>query len=322
MVISLRLITALQEGQHNLAGLQRVASAEGETLMSIRSIRRYLQRIEQAGFPHMYDRLNDVYRFCDGFHASRISLTQDELVGIAALRTVAKGLGGKFADTVFTATEKVVTLAGARDQRDAARPNFAMKLPALELDQSTQEAYDALSAAERNRRTVQITYEDKHGHKSSRLFDTYGFIASSGRLYAVGHDHRSNAQRVFAIDNFIDQRTTSKSFAKPEDFNVNDFASASISGVFDGRPSPVYVHYDRVVAKAAVAAKLANPTIMRAYDNGSVDVEHAIANRAEFLRWLLQWGDSAEIIAPLELRTEASELLARMLHRYGARDVA
>ncbi len=321
MAICMKLVRAIEEGRHNMASLRDLLS-DGEERMSVRSIRRYLSRIEQAGFPYIYDRQTDIYRFPDGFSATKVTLSSDELQALVALRAVAVGLGGLFGDEILKATEKMSSLAGTREATALTKPNLVLKMPELELSAETEQHYNALMRAERARRTVEMEYQNKYGTPSKREIDPYGFIASNGRLYAIAHDHRTSQIRVFALDNVESVRFTGKSFVKASSFDLANFARESITGVYDGSPLNAIVRFSKIVAKAAVLSRVADPEVLATNEDGSVDLLYRKANRDELLRWLLQWGPEAQVLEPEEVRQQAAELLRVMLERYQKDDVA
>ncbi|MHB8146395.1 MAG: helix-turn-helix transcriptional regulator [Vulcanimicrobiaceae bacterium] len=317
IVLLVRLLNAIDEGRHSFESLKERIS-EGGKLPSTRSLRRYLAVLADAGFPWFFDRTANAYRFADGYSLKRLDLSSGELFGLVALRSFSASLGGTIGASIDEITEKLVGTAGrgARARVEAPSP-VAFRLSEIRLDEQGERAFALLSAAERVSRSVQFAYEDKEGNRTSRTVDPYGFILSSGRVYCVAHDHNRRERRTFAVDNIHDPNVLAKTFAKPRDFNIEEFAAESISGVLHGgQATHVRVRFDARVAKAAIAARvLAGREIDRQSD-GSVEISYRVADTDELVRWVLGWGAQAEVLAPDDVRARAAALVDEMAARY------
>ena len=319
IVLLVRLLNAIDEGRHSFESLKERIS-EGGKSPSTRSLRRYLAVLADAGFPWYFERTANAYRFADGYSLKRLDLSSGELFGLVALRSFSASLGGTIGASIDEITEKLVGTAGrgARARIDAPSP-VAFRLSEIRLDEQGEHAFALLSAAERVSRSVRFTYEDKEGRRSSRTVDPYGFILSSGRVYCVAHDHDRRERRTFAVDNIHEPLVLAKTFVKPHDFNIEEFAAESISGVLHAaQATQVRVRFDARVAKAAIAARvLAGREIDRRSD-GSVEISYRVGDTDELVRWVLGWGAQAEVIAPREVRERAATLVSEMARRYAA----
>jgi predicted DNA-binding transcriptional regulator YafY len=164
---------------------------------------------------------------------------------------------------------------------------------------------------------VQFVYQDKEGNRSTREADPYGFIVSSGRIYCVAYDHARHDKRVFAIDNVSDVRVSAHTFNKPHDFDVEAFASDSISGVMHGgQATPVRVRFASRVAKAAVAARVVADRQIDRLDDGSVEIEYRVSDADELARWVLGWGSQAEVLGPPDVRNRVAALTRQIAEKY------
>src|SRR5581483_7449519 len=71
IVLLVRLLNAIDEGRHSFEDLKR-RIVEDDKRVSTRSLRRYLQILEEAGFPWYFDRAKNLYRFADGYSLKRL----------------------------------------------------------------------------------------------------------------------------------------------------------------------------------------------------------------------------------------------------------
>jgi proteasome accessory factor B len=317
IVLLVRLLNAIDEGRHSFEELKDRIS-EGGKRPSTRSLRRYLAVLAEAGFPWYFDRSTNTYRFAEGYSLKRLDLTSGELFGLVALRSFGASIGGAIGSSIDEITDKLLgsTGRGAKARVESPSP-VAFRLSEIRLDEGGERAFALLSAAERASRSVQFIYQDKEGNRSARSIDPYGFIVSAGRIYCVGFDHARKAMRTFAVDNVADVETLSKTFVRPDDFNVEEYAAASISGVMHSSDlTEVRVRFEPRVAKAAIAARVIAERQIERRDDGSVEIAYRVADVDELARWVLGWGAQAEVVAPLELRARIGSLAKGIAQKY------
>lgn len=317
IVLLVRLLNAIDEGRHSFEDLKDRIS-EGGRRPSTRSLRRYLAVLAEASFPWYFDRSTNTYRFADGYSLKRLDLSSGELFGLVALRSFGASIGGAIGSSIDDITEKLLGSTGRGTKARAEAPSpVAFRLSEIRLDEGGERAFALLSAAERATRSVQFMYQDKEGNRSARSMDPYGFIVSAGRIYCVGFDHGRNAMRTFAVDNVSDVETLGKTFKKPDDFNVEEYAAASISGVMTSSDlTEVRVRFAPRVAKAAIAARVVAERQIDRLADGSVEIAYRIADVDEIARWVLGWGAQAEVIEPVSLRERVLTLAHDIAMKY------
>src|SRR5580704_14452208 len=123
IVALVRLLNAIDEGNHSFEDLKHRV-AEGGRRPSTRSLRRYLSILSEAGFPLHFDRASNTYRFAGGYSLKRLDLSNGELFGLVALRSLGASIGGAIGSSIDEVTEKLVGTAGrsARAQVEALSP--------------------------------------------------------------------------------------------------------------------------------------------------------------------------------------------------------
>lgn len=317
VILLVRLLNAIDQGRHSFEGLKDKI-AEGGRRPSTRTLRRYLAILDDAGFPLYFDRAANVYRFAGGYSLKRLDLSGGELFGLVALRSLGASIGGTIGASIDDVAEKLVGSAGrsARAQVDAASP-VAFRLSEVSLDKRGERAFSLLSSAERSSRSVRFTYRDKEGRSSARTVDPYGFIINAGRVYCVAYDHTRSDKRTFAVDNVSDPLVLAKTFVRPNGFNVEAYAAASISGVLhNDETTKVRVRFAPRVAKAAAAARVVADRRIRKCTDGSVDITYNVADVDELVRWVLGWGAQAEVVAPKSVRGRIAALAGEIGAKY------
>lgn len=313
VVLLMRLLDAIDEGRSSVDGLRRRIG--GDHLPSTRTVRRYLDVLQEAGYPWYFDRGARVYRFPEGYVLRKPELSAGEIAGLLTLRGIAASLGRSLSAGVEKLTHRLVD-DGTPAQAGRALP-VRVQMADVELDGEHEQAFEQLQSAQREARRVEFAYVDKYGRRSERRVDIYGFIISSGRVYAIGQDVGKNAVRTFALDGISAVRVLSQGFTKPASFDLENFAAFSISGVHaTDQPTAVTVRFSPVVAKAARAAGIVRDRTINAREDGGLEITYSVADPIEIIRWSLGWGTEAEITAPAAVRAQALALAQAIASRY------
>jgi len=213
--------------------------------------------------------------------------------------------------------EKLTRVAGDKSARSATKSPVRVHMADPHLDGERSAYFDTLQRAQRDKQSVRFAYVDKAGKPSRRHVDVYGFVVSGGRVYAVAHDRVRAAQRVFALDNISDVRIAPQRYSIPDDFDIEGFAATSVSGIMHaGEVTHVRVRYSPVIARAARADRVVREFTVTEIADGAIEIEYAVADPSEFVRWSFKWGAEAEIFAPPSVRAAAAALAREIVARY------
>ena len=280
-------------------------------------MRRYLATLAEAGFPWYYDRETGTYVFERGYSLRRLELSGNELFGLLALKGIATSLGGNIGASMDEVAEKLTRVAGEKSARATAKPSVRVHMADPQLDAERSAYFDTLQRAQSQRQSVRFVYVDKAGRRSERHVDVYGFVVSGGRVYAVAHDRGRGAQRVFALDNIADVAISPQRYTIPDDFDIEKFTGASVSGIMSaGDVTHVVVRFSPIVTRAARADRVVRERTIVEREDGSIEIDYAVADPTEFVRWCMKWGAEAEILSPPEVRQMAADIARAIVARY------
>src|ERR1700722_16670368 len=145
VILLVRLLNAIDQGRHSFEGLKEKIGDGSGRAPSTRSLRRYLAILTNAGFPLYFDRAANVYRFAQGYSLKRLDLSNGELFGLVALRSLGASIGGTIGASVEDVAEKIVGSSGrgARARVDEASP-VAFRLSEISLDKRGERAFALL----------------------------------------------------------------------------------------------------------------------------------------------------------------------------------
>jgi proteasome accessory factor B len=314
IALLLKLLAAVDEGRYGFEALRRHLDPENPP--AARTLRRYLAELATAGFPWYYDREAGVYRFERGYSLRKLELSNDELFGLLALKGIANSLGGNIGASIEGIAKRLTRVAGSSSAR-AEQPTVRVQIADPQLDPEREAIFRTLRGAQLDRQSVRFSYVDKRRRNSKRHVDPYGFVVSGGRVYLVAHDRGRGAKRVFALDAIAAARVSPQRFNLPADFDIEAFAARSVSGIMHGDATLlVRVRFSPVVARAAAADGIVRERTIAEGLDGFVEIEYAVADADEFVRWTMKWGAEAEILSPPAVRVSAATLAREILRRY------
>ena len=163
-------------------------------------------------------------------------------------------------------------------------------------------------AALRTRTRLTIGYRKSGAHATDdRVICPYALVAASGMLYLIAYCDRSASIRVFRMDRVQTAAATSVPFTLPQDFSVDDVMRDG--RVFQGGEREVMV----VRYSARIARWIAEREGRVPAADGTLVLEHPLADREWGMRHVLQYAADAEVLSPPALRVLLREQLAELI---------
>ena len=166
-----------------------------------------------------------------------------------------------------------------------------------------------LREAFRQRRRVRLHYRKAAEQEASvRIICPYGIVFASGMWYAVAHCDGADEVRIFRLDRIEGVEQLETRFAVPPENVVESILregrafQASAAGTLRVRYSP------------RIARWIAEREGKTLAEDGSLVVEHPLADSEWAVRHVLQYGPEVEVLDPPEIR----EALCRRLETIGA----
>jgi proteasome accessory factor C len=291
----LRVIPELGDGEpHSVAEIARRIGVEREVL--VRDIRTISERFDTpGGFIEgltIYLEADNVEVITNHF-LRPMRLTRPELLalelGLAMLQAERPPEERPGIERARKRLEEV--LAGTADHESDYR--FAS------LGQTGDpEHFRRLQQASRARRRVQLTYRKSGADEaSSRMLCPYGIVFASGMGYIVA-DCGGEGLRFFRLDRVEDVEILDERYERPKDFSLD--AVVREGRLFQAADSgALRVRYSPRVARwiAEREGKTLDP-------DGSLTVEHPLADTDWAVRHVLQYGPDAEVLEPVHVREE------------------
>jgi predicted DNA-binding transcriptional regulator YafY len=171
-------------------------------------------------------------------------------------------------------------------------------------DEDSVRHLPALRKARSQRRRVRIAYRKADATKAeSREVCPYAITYARGRWYLIGHCAASDDVRVFRLDRIGTVEPLGATFERPDDFDPRPFTA-------DGRvfhaDQPVSL---RVRYSARIAPWIAEREGKTPDADGTLTLDHPLADADWAVRHVLQYGPDAEVIEPATMRAALRERL-------------
>ncbi len=273
-----------------------------------RSIYRDIISISAANIPIYFD---GGYRLLHNGFLPPSNLTEHEagfLLGL--LKSPLLGKGKPFQKTARVIIDKIESMSASDNIKDSISIGAAFT-----EKQDTYKIAPIIENAIRDRKSLLIHYSSLRGEETERKLDPYAITFRRHAWYIVGYCHLRREIRTFRLGRINKVQIAGKKFEIPTEFSIESYFRSSW-GVYKGKIKQFKVKF---TGEAAVVIKSSShhpDETIEDRDNGDVHYKVTVGGEDEFIRWVLGFGDSAEILEPPSARQRARELLGSALSKY------
>lgn len=287
-----------------------------------RTVYRDLDALMYAGFPVVSEKRDGhvYYRFLESFGIGDVPFTPDEILALAFGADLLRTLEGTvFHDSVQSALGKIRAGLSPELARFLERLGESFRvLPGPHKRYAEyRETIQILNDAVLEQCSVDMRYRTgRTGETATRRLDPYRVWYRSGGLYVVGHDHRSEEVRTFAVERIQRIERTEAAFRVREDFDFDAYTGQAF-GVMSEPAARVRIRFDRQWAPH-VQERTWHPTQrIETLPDGGVELTMEVGGLLELQSWVLSFGAGAEVLEPDALRDAVRAALQETLAVYG-----
>ncbi|KIL37217.1 transcriptional regulator [Cohnella kolymensis] len=165
-------------------------------------------------------------------------------------------------------------------------------------------------------KSIHTVYHTQYRNETTeRKIDPYYLVPRDQRFYLIGYCHLKQDIRTFRISRFQKVDNTGQLFDKG-DFNIKKYLKNTWS-IDRGEKNITYkVRFNADVARYIKEEELFVHPRMKDQKDGSMIFEVTVNNEKEFLKWILQYGPSAEILEPKSVRESLKLQLSEWIGMY------
>jgi predicted DNA-binding transcriptional regulator YafY len=228
----------------------------------------------------------------------------DKLLGQYEGTPIYDSLRSVFRKIEESLPDKVATKPGNDQSLFTVLPPFATVI----LPEVLATVFGCLRTSTR----LEIEYRSPGGEPKWRQVDPYHGVRFEGDWYVVGHCHLRGAIRTFSLARMVTARKGRERFALPAPFDFRRLFGSHFGIHWGEGEAEVRIRF-AAHAAAYVRERLWHPsqTILEQPD-GSLILTMTVNHLLELKRWILSWGDAAQVLAPIELVNDLRETARRM----------
>ena len=164
--------------------------------------------------------------------------------------------------------------------------------------------------------TIDTVYHTQYRNETKeRKIDPYYLIPRDQRFYLIGYCHKAGEIRTFRISRFLDVKPTGDTFDKGG-FNIKKHLKNTWSIQQGDKTIKFKVRFKPDVARYIKEEELFVQPRMKDHKDGSMTFEVTVNNEKEFIRWILQYGPSAEVLEPKSVRESLKKQMSEWMEMY------
>jgi len=165
-------------------------------------------------------------------------------------------------------------------------------------------------------KTIDTVYHTQSRNETTmRKINPYYLIPRDQRFYLIGYCHLKQQIRTFRISRFLKVDLTDQPYDKG-DFNIKKHLKNTWSIEQGDKNMTFKVRFNADIARYIKEEELFVHPRMKDYKDGSMLFEVTVNNEKEFIRWILQYGPSAEILEPKSARESLKQQLSEWIGIY------
>lgn len=288
--------------------------------ISKRTLQRDIQALGEASVPVIYDEEERGYKYLGRFALFPLDWTEAERRAFYMLPSFLEKMPNMFTPETLDAIDKVISAEGKKrvvDESTARRWAEAIHTGTSAVQTSSSSRFlSILLEAIHHRRTIRAKYYTQSRDAwSERNIDPYYLIPREHRFYLVGYCHKQKEVRMFRLSRFDSIKLLPQTFTI-NDFDLEKYMKHTWSILRGDRTIRFKVHFSPSVAKYVKEEELFLRPVFSEQTDGSLLMEVTVNHDQEFLQWLAQYGEHAEILAPLSYRKKMRDQLKSWLSLY------
>lgn len=295
---------------------QKAANLADELGVSIRTLHRYFEMLDEMGIPIYAERgPYGGFSLVRGYKMPPLVLSPEEAVAVALGTSMVEELWGQlYREPARGALAKLENLLPDEQRHEVAWARRSLIATGMHQSDLNVVAplLEKLRRAVRERRRVSMHYRSSSPHPSLRDIDPYALVHRWGWWYVIGYCHLRQEMRTFRVDRIDDLSLTAQDFQIAGDFNIQSYLAdewknqLQIEVRMRFAPEGVHIaHYNRAIWDA-----------MEDQPDGAVIVTMSVPD----LNWAasnaLAYGPLVTVLEPEELRCMVAEWAQTVADQY------
>ena len=176
--------------------------------------------------------------------------------------------------------------------------------------------WETVTNAIRLLRRLEIKYQTPGSDPVIRKLDPYHGVRFEGDWYVVGFCHLRRKLLTFSLGRIFDAKMLPDVFEIPADFDFHKLTGSHFGVHWSSNEIDVKIHFDKSVAGYIKERKWHPSQKVEQNPDGSLVLSLTVNHLLELKRWILSWGEVAEVLEPEEFVEEVKQTIMGMHSRY------
>ena len=262
----------------------------------------------------------------NGFHYTAqvenfptVQVTEQELIALfIAEKALAQYKGTPFEKPLHAAFQKLTEGLTASVSFRWADLDSTISFRSMGTTIADLELFEEVSRAVLRSQELEFQYHKLVGRGyEPRRVQPYHLGCIENQWYLFAFDLDRQQMRTFVLGRMQAVQSTSQRFTRPADFSMTKHLGDSF-GVFSsaGKPQEVRIRFDAFAARLVRERKWHASQKIKELVNGEIEFSLKLGTLTEIQRWILSWGEHAQVVAPPELCSRIAKTVTTMNAKY------
>jgi len=176
--------------------------------------------------------------------------------------------------------------------------------------------FRTINEAIKNHTVLQMKYYSfSRDEVTDRFVEPYQLVFKDGFWYLVAFCHRNEETRLFRIDRIRGLEQTGQTFSSPTDYSYEEYMGAAWQ-MERGEEFSFSIRFFSRSARFVRETNFHPSQEIIEEPGGTVIFTAKACSLRSILRWILTFGDEAEVLEPPELRAMVTKTMTAGLERY------
>lgn len=281
--------------------------------------------VDRLGAPIALDRARGGWTYTDAtWVLPSVMVTEGELlVFFLTVELARRYLGTAFENPLRTAMAKIGQgLKGpvSVDLQTLAE-HYTFEPPHAES--AREQTLVDLHRAIREHRLVSMTYYTAYrNEKTDRTVEPYHLYNHDGDWYLVAYALARRDYRYFHVGRMERVKVLDRAFGPRRDFDLGSFLGQAFQVSMGEKQADIAIRFDANQAPYIRGRQWHATQSIQEHRDGGLTLRFSTSGLPGVMRWVLQYGDHAEVLAPAELRAAVAKETRAMARRYAARSAS
>ncbi len=285
-----------------------VNSLMDELEVKERTIYRYLQTLEVAGFPIHFDRQRGSYIFYEGYNLSKPNFSVEESLAFALAKGALKSFGTGMERGLNSIEGKLSLKQGNISKHIVLKA----ERPSLEVEGYLGKIHTAIVSFQK----IKIHYRSLYtGEETERTVDPYYLYYPDGFWNLRAYCHLREEMRTFALDSIMDLKVTDDNFL-PISISSDEEIASSFGTWLDGEPVEVVLRFDKECIPLIKRKIWHKSQTEKELKNGKLEVTFNINGLEDIKPWIYRWLPHVEVVSPKKLKNMIKSDLDKAVKKF------